>query len=41
MEPLHMNGNHQLDCFALIAQNDSQDRFVRFANRSSPRNDGR
>jgi len=37
---LHFTNNHQLGCFAFVTQNDSQDRFVRFAERSSPRNDG-
>jgi len=32
--------DHQLDCFALVAQNDSQDRFVADGERSAPRNDG-
>jgi len=29
---------HQLGCFAFVTQNDSPDRFVRFAKRASPRN---
>jgi len=32
--------NDGCGCFAFVTQNDSQDRFVCFAKRSSPRNDG-
>jgi len=32
--PLRFFFHHQLGCFAFVTQNDSQDRFVRFAKRS-------
>ena len=40
VERLRLNTWHQLGCFALVAQNDSQDRFVADGERSAPRNDG-
>ena len=38
--PEHFILNLQLDCFALVPQNDSQDRFVAFSERFAPCNDG-